>query len=372
MSVFAKLKSNDDSCTSSDDDIVSNPKIIMLRSIVAPKSDEDSNTTENGEECCQKIDTDSLNESILTDQKIQPDVKYSASESELKIVVDTEKLNKSDCDNILDETSTTQKSELIQNIIKEPSSEPWMDPNVNAGDSKRNRSHYCTEYQIEGVDEGNWAIPGVLAFGSCPYSDIVEEPINFDTFEPEIFNPTNPGSLITILLSLFKNGIRHIICLQEEYPTREKYQQLKINYEKINGTKYRGLPPYFELVHHIYDKRVEYGLSQDWTIPQFTLIPIGDCKVTDDTKMDESTNLCVDGLLSGVPHYVHCWGGHGRAGTFVSIVMWKLFHWDYERISKYMQAVHDCRVQFVECSCPQKLVQKEQVKRFCEKTIKKI
>ena len=90
MSVFAKLKSNDDSCTSSDDDIVSNPKIIMLRSIVAPKSDEDSNTTENGEECCQKIDTDSLNESILTDQKIQSDVKYSASESELKIVVDTE------------------------------------------------------------------------------------------------------------------------------------------------------------------------------------------------------------------------------------------------------------------------------------------
>jgi protein-tyrosine phosphatase len=373
---------NNDTCAKLSTNIVSNEDIITQRSIVAPKSDEDSNTTENVKESYQKIDsvqivnkieTDSLNESILIDQKIQTDIEsYSISNSELKtIIVDTEKLNKSDC-GILDEINTTQKLESIQNIIKEPSSDPWMDPFVNAGDSKKNRSHYCTEYQIKGADEANWAIPGVLAFGSCPYNDTVPESINFDIFEPEIFDPVNPGSLITILLSLFKNGIRHIICLQKEYPTREEYQQKKINYEKINKMKYRGLPPYFELVHHIYEKRVEYGLGHDWTRPQFTLIPIIDCGVTDDEKMNEYTNLCVDGLLNGVCYYVHCWGGHGRAGAFVSIIMRKLFHWDYERISKYMQAVHDCRILYVKCSCPQTEIQKKQVKRFCDNLIKKI
>ena len=53
----------------------------------------------------------------------------------------------------------------------------------------------------------------------------------------------------------------------------------------------------------------------------FVHFPIKDCGITDDIGV---LQLCVDlvrAISEGQVLYVHCWGGHGRTGTIVSIML---------------------------------------------------
>ena len=230
--------------------------------------------------------------------------------------------------------------EAVKNILPELREEPFTDPNVHVNYSSKNLALYAKSFFLSRdgncYSEGNWVIPNLFGIGACP-------------FDPDII-----GSEKNSLIILSKIGIRHFCCLQKEYP---------------NDPKVRSrIPPFYdEFENSIYPNRVLLGLDENWTIPTVNIFPITDCGVESDSKIDAITDIYVQNIRAGEPCFAHCWGGHGRAGTFAAIVLIKLYKLKYDQVLKYMQAVHDCRITWVECTCPQMPTQYQQIKRFADK-----
>lgn len=91
-----------------------------------------------------------------------------------------------------------------------------------------------------------------------------------------------------------------------------------------------ALRPYFEDVEAI--------VSQKDTIPEldgikivdsahlsFDHCPIIDCGVTDDSKVLALAQKLTKDISEGEVIYLHCWGGHGRTGTVVCIMLYLLY-----------------------------------------------
>lgn len=53
----------------------------------------------------------------------------------------------------------------------------------------------------------------------------------------------------------------------------------------------------------------------------FEHCPIIDCGVTDDSKVVALSQALVQAISEGQVIYLHCWGGHGRTGTVVCIML---------------------------------------------------
>jgi protein-tyrosine phosphatase len=53
----------------------------------------------------------------------------------------------------------------------------------------------------------------------------------------------------------------------------------------------------------------------------FIHFPIRDCGVTDDGRVLELARNLVQCISQGEVIYLHCWGGHGRTGTLVCIML---------------------------------------------------
>jgi protein-tyrosine phosphatase len=53
----------------------------------------------------------------------------------------------------------------------------------------------------------------------------------------------------------------------------------------------------------------------------FEHCPIVDCGITDDSKVLNLAKKLVHEISRGEVIYLHCWGGHGRTGTVVSIML---------------------------------------------------
>jgi protein tyrosine phosphatase len=87
-----------------------------------------------------------------------------------------------------------------------------------------------------------------------------------------------------------------------------------------------ALRPYFEDVRHIVaNKQAIPPLRQynmvDLQNLAFEHCPIVDCGITDDHKILELSRKLVFDISQGHVIYLHCWGGHGRTGTVVSIML---------------------------------------------------
>ncbi len=54
---------------------------------------------------------------------------------------------------------------------------------------------------------------------------------------------------------------------------------------------------------------------------KFVHFPIKDCDVTDDISVIKLALELVRSITEGNIIYMHCWGGHGRTGTLVSIML---------------------------------------------------
>lgn len=58
---------------------------------------------------------------------------------------------------------------------------------------------------------------------------------------------------------------------------------------------------------------------------EFVELPIPDMGVTDDKIISEVADTIADGINNrNKVYYIHCWGGHGRSGTLVALVLNKL------------------------------------------------
>ena len=91
-----------------------------------------------------------------------------------------------------------------------------------------------------------------------------------------------------------------------------------------------ALRPYFEdvqeIVKHKHSISIFEGMrivdKQDLT---FDHCPIIDCGVTDDSKVLSLAQKLVQDISEGEVIYLHCWGGHGRTGTVVCIMLYLLY-----------------------------------------------
>ena len=88
-----------------------------------------------------------------------------------------------------------------------------------------------------------------------------------------------------------------------------------------------ALRPYFEDVKYLV--RVKYNIPELASVANvvdedglsFVHFPIKDCDITDDTRVLGLAKSLVEGIKNGETLYLHCWGGHGRTGTVVCIML---------------------------------------------------
>lgn len=145
--------------------------------------------------------------------------------------------------------------------------------------------------------ESNWVIPGKLLVGAFPASRLDDETYH-------------------LLTSILAQKVTKFVCLQLEY-TPGVSEELWRNGE--------ALRPYFEDVLYILDNKDKFMNLSHITLnkedAKFQLCPILDCGIGDDEKILELCEELVNDIANGEVIYLHCWGGHGRTGTVVSIML---------------------------------------------------
>lgn len=72
--------------------------------------------------------------------------------------------------------------------------------------------------------------------------------------------------------------------------------------------------------------------------------PIVDGTVTTDASARSAADTIIRRVLAGNVVYVHCWGGHGRTGTIVSILLGRLFRVQPQVAINFFNATHDRRI----------------------------
>jgi hypothetical protein len=208
-------------------------------------------------------------------------------------------------------------------------------------------------------------IPGKLLVGAYP--GVVDDDAN-----------------MSLLWSLLTQSVTTFCCLQIEYPGPEVTPQMW-----RDGLAIR---PYYDdvidILRHV-DGMREMSVSDRPSAAHasaahtqatlmhptvttsdkidFVHVPIVDCSVTDDTTM---LNLCHDLARRLLDNdeviYLHCWGGHGRTGTVVCILLHIIYGLDVEECLRYCQFVHDLRQVPIDVGSPQTKTQRDQVVRIVE------
>lgn len=192
--------------------------------------------------------------------------------------------------------------------------------------------------------ESNWVIPGKLLVGAYPASADDTE-----TFE--------------LLTSILKLGITKFVCLQLEY---------KSNVTESQWRSGQALRPYYEDVSLLVkNKHMFKVLADDDDVCStdqlsFVHFPIKDCSVTDDGGVFNLAVELVEAIAAGEVLYLHCWGGHGRTGTLVCIMLHLMYNLDATAAMAYCQRTHDLRQCPVVVGSPQTRSQCDQVRRIVD------
>jgi len=181
------------------------------------------------------------------------------------------------------------------------------------------------------TDESNWVIPEILLVGAYPSSLDDEE--NFQ-----------------ILSSLLNLKVTTFVCLQQEYV-----------HEGVTEIMWRRgdyLRPYFKDAVEIAKQ-----LGMDSAKLSLVHFPIEDCGVADDDRLGALARHLERLLRGGEVMYLHCWGGHGRTGMVVCLLLHLLYNLDAEQAMKRCQFLHDLRKIPVPVGSPQTEQQRQQVRR---------
>eukprot|EP00891_Asterochloris_glomerata_P009618 jgi/Astpho2/9618/Aster-03890 len=159
-----------------------------------------------------------------------------------------------------------------------------------------------------------------------------------------------------VLITLLELGISTFVCLQAE---------VSLNTPEKSWRTGRGLRPYIKDAQRILSQAHATGSA---TIRQqkldFLHLPIIDGSVTTDAAISRLADDCCTRVLAGQRLYIHCWGGHGRTGTLVAIMLSRLYKVSCATALKYTQALHDTRRYPQNVRSPQTAVQRAQVCRL--------
>eukprot|EP00741_Cyanophora_paradoxa_P002627 tig00000615_g2549.t1 len=184
----------------------------------------------------------------------------------------------------------------------------------------------------------NWVVPGRLMAGAYPAS-------------------LNDYEHINTILSILKKGIDTFCCLQAE---AEQYCP------ESRWRKGQGIRTYLQDARELL-KREQSQLSQrkvDWL----------HCKIRDgfigpdEVVMALVEHLCAR-FVRGDVLYVHCWGGHGRTGTIVSLMLVYLYGLSADEAMKIVQWTHDRRKNPQNMRSPESPAQIAQVRRLAQQVL---
>jgi hypothetical protein len=203
-----------------------------------------------------------------------------------------------------------------------------------------------TELYMGPTEESNWVIYGHLLVGAYPAS-------------------TNDIANAQLLTSILRLGVTTFVCLQQEY-----------QHEGVTETQWRSgekLRPYIFDAIRLVDSLPDSFFSSTTVrglIPrgkpdglEFVHFPIVDCSIANDASVLQLCHDLSQRLLKGEVMYLHCWGGHGRTGTVVSIMLGLLYGLSPLDAMRWVQFCHDLRVAPMGTASPQTETQRQQVIR---------
>lgn len=189
--------------------------------------------------------------------------------------------------------------------------------------------------------ESNWVVPGKLLVGAYPAS-------------------ADDAETLDLITSILQNRVTKFVCLQQEYREHGVTEAM--------WRSGQALRPYFDDVRSIVKKKhlipclTGYDVVSEQRLC-FTHFPIRDCSVTDDDRVLELARSLVRSIAEGHVLYLHCWGGHGRTGTLVCIMLHLMYGMSDREAMHYCQTVHDLRQCPVVVGSPQTQTQRDQVSR---------
>jgi len=192
-----------------------------------------------------------------------------------------------------------------------------------------------THYQVPGVSIAHWSIPNHLIVGACPVPQK-------NTPFPYSNNKYLETQTRTALTTLTRD---HRITA---------YMSLMAECDE-NGTTSSPYRPYSKLDLPVVNPHA-----------QFYKLDIKDCNVTKDEDLLAFVDQAIHLLQSGERVYLHCWGGHGRAGTVNCLILCRVYGMSASDTLDYCQFIHDCRASHIDVASPQTLVQATQVRRICD------
>jgi hypothetical protein len=181
--------------------------------------------------------------------------------------------------------------------------------------------------------ESNWVLPDRLMMGAYPASLCDDQHYE-------------------VSKRLLRCGIRTFVCLQDEYDHTATPEQWKL------GQRIR--PYIYDTAEILRTNESFEGSSQQLELLH---VAIKDCSITMDQVVQELAEEVCYRLCMGESIYVHCWGGHGRTGTLVAIVIGMLFGLDANEALARTQHFHDLRYSPLGVQSPQTLEQRNQVRR---------
>lgn len=198
-------------------------------------------------------------------------------------------------------------------------------------------------------DESNWVIPKKLIAGAFPGYTVDSE---------------NTESLIRLL----NCGVNRFVCMQEEYDPLAKESEWR-----GTGTMYRKnliLRPYFADVERILQTKTDRPtLKTDVVEAAFDHCPIKDGGIVADEIVFDLAKKLVDAIRNGDVIYLHCWGGHGRTGVMVCLILHLMYGLNADESLHRCQLLHDIRKCYIAVSSPQTFEQKEQVRRIIGRSL---
>ena len=83
-----------------------------------------------------------------------------------------------------------------------------------------------------------------------------------------------------------------------------------------------------------------------------------------DEEALEIVDKIINWMNSGEKMYLHCMGGHGRTGTIVSLLLFKLYKLDAYQSMEYCQKFHDSRGKTKNLKSPESSEQRNQLYRI--------
>jgi len=116
------------------------------------------------------------------------------------------------------------------------------------------------------------------------------------------------------------------------------------------------------------NKSLYSTLNTDVDNVTFEHCPIKDCSTVADEIVFNLAKDLVRAIHDGEIIYLHCWGGHGRTGVIVCLMLHLMYGLTADEALQRCQFLHDIRKLPIIVSSPQTFMQKDQVRRIIGKS----